>query len=75
MSKKSKRNRLISLIGVLAVAVVALFYVDRVVQAGDLQNAAESTAEVANDDSPWYAGTFGKKMILGAQADFRDPLY
>jgi len=75
MSKKSKRNRLISLIGVLAVAVVALFYVDRVVQAGDLQNATESTAEVANADTPWYEGAFGKKMILGAQADFRDPLY
>ena len=68
----SKRNRLVSWVGVLAVAVVAFFYVDQAVQAGDLQNATESAVAVA--DSPWYEG-YGEKMILGVQADFRDPLF
>jgi len=75
MSKQNKRNRLVSWVGVLVVAVVAFFYMDQSVQAGDLQREADSTLATANADSPWYAGIFSSKLILGPQADFRDPLY
>ena len=75
MSKQSKRNRLVSWVGVLVVAVFAFFYMDQSVQARDLQRDADSSLAAAKADSPWYASAFSSKLILGAQADFRDPLY
>ena len=70
MSEKSNRNSVVSWSGILALAVVAVVYMGQSVQAGDLQDSREPTAVVASADSPWY-----QDLILGAQADFRDPLY
>lgn len=75
MSRKSKRNSLVSWVGVLAAAVVVFFYMDQAVQAGGLKNATESAVVVANADSSWHQGALGKKMVLGFQGDFRDPLF
>jgi hypothetical protein len=76
MSKKSKRNSLVSCAVALVVIVVAFLYVDRdrAVQANDETDVPDTFVTRADTTSAWYASNY-EKSLLGVRADFRDPIF